>query len=449
MHSSLPALSNGWGYTHYLCCLFGRRACTLKSVLPLRTLRSRRAFFRKDAQARVPQGSGPAVAEAQRRLQSWSSQRDLSAEVETGSAFMQLKFKMLTLRQIVPQIRSEDWFVRIDLKEAYFHISILPCHKRFLRFAFGGKAYQYWVLWFGLALSPRTFMKCVDAALVPLRLQGIRIMNYIDDWLIVAQSHQLAVWHRDVVLAHMKELRLWLNAKKSVLSPLQRTTFLGVEWDSTSMQACLSPARIESILSAVKGIRLSQSLTVKRFQRLLGLMAASSNVIPFGLLYMRPLQWWLRTKWFSQRGNPFRKVMRRCFRALVMWKKPWFLSQTPVLGASCRRRMLTTDASLTCWGAILEGRSSQGLWKDHHLSRHINRLEMLAVFLALKNFLADFRGHHVLVHSDNTSVVSYINHQGVCGHVHFANWCAKYSCGPKGSCCLFKQLTSRGPTIKE
>ncbi len=38
-------------------------------VLPLRTLRSRLAFFHNEgAQARVPQGSGPTVAEAQRRL---------------------------------------------------------------------------------------------------------------------------------------------------------------------------------------------------------------------------------------------------------------------------------------------------------------------------------------------------------------------------------------------
>ncbi len=235
-------------------------------------------------------------------------------------SILKLKFKMLTLRQIVSQISSEDWFVTIDLKDAYFHISILPYHRKFLRFAFGGKAYQYRVLPFGLALSTRTFTKCVDAALVPLRLQGIRIMNYIDDWLILAQSHQLAVRHRDVVLAHMKKLGLRLNAKKSVLSPLQRTTFLGVIWDSTSMQARLSPARIESILSAVKRIRLGQSLTVRQFQRLLSLMAAASNVIPFGLLHMRPLQWWLRTKGFFQRDNPFRmiKVTRRCLRALVM-----------------------------------------------------------------------------------------------------------------------------------
>ncbi|CAM4558277.1 unnamed protein product [Leuciscus chuanchicus] len=331
-----------------------------------------------------------------------------------NESVMQLKFKMLTLRQIVPQIRSEDWFVTIDLKDAYFHISIRPCHWKFLRFAFGGKAYQYRVLPFGLALSPRTFTKCVDAALAPLRLQGIRIMNYIDDWLILAQSHRLAVQHRDVVLAHMKELGLRLNAKKSVLSPLQRTTFLGVVWDSVSMQARLSPPRIDSILAAVKSVKLGQLLTVKQFQRLLGLMAAASNVIPFGLLHMRPLQWWLRTRGFSPRGNPFRtiKVTRRCLRALVMWKKPWFLSQGPVLGAPCRRKLLTTDASLTGWGAILEGRSSQGLWEDHHRSWHINRLEMLAVFRALRSFITDLRGHHVLVHTDNTSVVAYINHQG-------------------------------------
>ncbi len=35
---------------------------------------------------------------------------------------MQLKFKMLNLRQIVPQIWSEDWFFMIDLKDAYFQI---------------------------------------------------------------------------------------------------------------------------------------------------------------------------------------------------------------------------------------------------------------------------------------------------------------------------------------
>ncbi len=94
-----------------------------------------------------------------------------------------------------------------------------------------------------------------------------------------------------------------LNAKKSVLSPLQRTTYMGVVWDSTTMQAKLSPARIESILTAVARLKEGRSITVKQFQRLLGLMAAASNVIPFGLLYMRPLQWWLKTKGVFPEGK--------------------------------------------------------------------------------------------------------------------------------------------------
>ncbi len=47
-----------------------------------------------------------------------------------------------------------DWFAAIDLKDAYFHVSILLRHRPFLRFAFEGQTYQYKVLPFGLSLSP-------------------------------------------------------------------------------------------------------------------------------------------------------------------------------------------------------------------------------------------------------------------------------------------------------
>ncbi|KAL0181298.1 hypothetical protein M9458_023704, partial [Cirrhinus mrigala] len=295
-------------------------------------------------------------------------------------SFMRLKFKMLTVKQVVSQIRSEDWFVTIDLKDVYFHVSILPQHRKFLRFAFRGEASQYRVLPFGLVLSPRTFTKCVDAALVPLRLQGICILNYIDDWLILAESESLAAWHRDVVLAHMKTLGLRLNAKKIVLSPLQRTTYLGVVWDSTTMQARLSPAWIESILTAVTRVKEGWSLTVKQFQQLLGLMAAASNVIPFGLLYMRPLQWWIKTKGFSPRGNPL------CMIKVTHVEETLVPKSGPGAGSSLR--------------------IPRPSW-------HINCLEMLAVFQALKYFLPDLRDRRVLVRTNNTAVVYYINHQGV------------------------------------
>ncbi len=165
--------------------------------------------------------------------------------------------------------------------------------------------------------------------------------------------------------------------QESVLSPVQRTTYLGVVVEFDMMQARMSPARIESIFTSVKRVREGQSLTVKQFQRLLGLMAAASNVIPVGLLYMRPLQWWLKTKGFSPRGNPLHiiRVSRRCVRALDMWRKPWFLNQGPVLGAPCRQLSLATDVSLTGWGAVMSGRSARGPveWSPSHMAHQLSR----------------------------------------------------------------------------
>ncbi len=71
-------------------------------------------------------------------------------------ALMRRPFRMITLKQILSQIRTGDWFCSLDLKDAYFHIQIAPHHRRFLRFAFEGVAYQYTVLPFGLSLAPRT-----------------------------------------------------------------------------------------------------------------------------------------------------------------------------------------------------------------------------------------------------------------------------------------------------
>lgn len=73
----------------------------------------------------------------------------------------------------------------------------------FLRFAFEGQAYQYEVLPFGLSLSPHIFTKIAEAALAPLREVGIHILNYLDDWLILAHSRELLCAHRDMVLEHL------------------------------------------------------------------------------------------------------------------------------------------------------------------------------------------------------------------------------------------------------
>ncbi len=299
------------------------------------------------------------------------------------------KFKMLTIKTIMSQVQEGDWFVTIDLKDAYFHIQVVQRHRRFLRFAFGGKAYQYKVLPFGLALAPRTFTKCMDAALAPLRLQGIRVLNYLDDWLILAHSRELVSCHRDIVLGHIHSLGLRMNAKKSVLLPSQRIVFLGVRLDSVQMQAHLAPARIPDLTACLARFKLGHHVSVGTCRRLLGLMAAVSPMLPLGLLHMRPFLWWMKELRLHPTVPATRliRVSCSCCRPLLMWRDPVFLRSGVRMGAIHRRYMITTDASMTGWGAGFEGRPASGEWKEEFLSWHINCLELRAVFLALKNFL--------------------------------------------------------------
>lgn len=52
-----------------------------------------------------------------------------------------------------------------------------------------------------------------------------------------------------------------------------------------------------------------------------------------------------------------------------------------------------------------------GSWSSLEQHQHINCLEMMAVLLALRAYLPDLKGHHVLVCSDSMIMVAYLNHQ--------------------------------------
>ena len=74
-------------------------------------------------------------------------------------------------------------------------------------------------------------------------------------------------------------------------------------------------------------------------------------------------------------------------------------------------KLIFTDASNAGWGAHLGQNSTGGVWSLTEKHLHINLLELKAVLLALQFFQTDCRNNQVLIASDNTSVVAYINKQ--------------------------------------
>ncbi|CAM4491588.1 unnamed protein product [Leuciscus chuanchicus] len=118
----------------------------------------------------------------------------------------------------------------------------------------------------------------------------MRILNYLDDWLILAQSEAELQTHRSWLLSHLECLGL----SKSVLSSSQRITFLRTVIDSVQMRAWLMLDRALSIQQLAASFKAGSYLPLRMFQRALGLMASASSVLQLGLLQMLPLQLWSR-----------------------------------------------------------------------------------------------------------------------------------------------------------
>ncbi len=278
-------------------------------------------------------------------------------------AFHKPPSKMLTQKCIFGCIRPRDRSAAVDLKDPYFHVSIFPRHRSVLRFAFEGRAYKYKVLPFGLSLSPRVFTKVAEAALVPLREQGVRILNYLDNWLILAQSQDHLCEHRDLVLSHLSQLGLRVNWEKSKLSPMQRISFLGMELDSVNQTARLTQERAQSVLNCLNTFKSRMAVPLKQFQRLLGHMAAAAAVTPLELLHMRPLQHWLHgrvPRWAWQSGTLWVQVTPACRQTFAPWSDLLFLRAGVPLEQVSRHAVVYTDASANGWGDHVQRACSVG-----------------------------------------------------------------------------------------
>ncbi|XP_015682931.1 signal transducer and activator of transcription 5B-like, partial [Protobothrops mucrosquamatus] len=115
------------------------------------------------------------------------------------------KFKMQTLKSILASIRKGDFLSSSDLTEAYLHIPILQEHRRFLRFAYTHRHYQYRALPFGLSSAPRVFTKILAVLAAHLRMRPVRVQCYLDDILVQSRSFHSAQSDLEITIRTLQD----------------------------------------------------------------------------------------------------------------------------------------------------------------------------------------------------------------------------------------------------
>lgn len=100
-------------------------------------------------------------------------------------------------------ITRNAYFIKIDLKHGYFHVSIAKQARKFLGIHFNGEFFQFNALPFGASFAPFVFGKLTKHVVSYLRSIGIIGVVYIDDFVFVFQDLQEAIAQVPVIFGNV------------------------------------------------------------------------------------------------------------------------------------------------------------------------------------------------------------------------------------------------------
>ena len=336
-------------------------------------------------------------------------------------------FKMEGLDSVKFIIRENDWMVKVDLKDAYFTVPVANEHQKFLRFIWKGRFYQYVCLPFGLCSAPRVFTKILKPVVAWLRARGIRLVIYLDDFLIMAESVSLLMSHLNCILYILRSLGFLFNEKKSILAPSQEIEFLGLVIDSVSLSFSLPTVKVDKVIQLCEKALRAERISLRDLASLLGNFSWAIPTVPFAQAHYRILQ-----RFFIFESRKFNNNLNKVVSLPPFAKKDieWWISN---LRSFNGKKMIPvepdvvifSDASLTGWGACCEEITTRGPWTLADKSRHINELELLGAFYALQVFTQHSSDISVQLYLDNSTAVSYINK---CGGTRSKALCDLASC---------------------
>ena len=116
-------------------------------------------------------------------------------------------------------LHPADYLGKIDLKDAYLTVPIFIGHRKYLRFSWKGKHFQFKSLPFGLATAPRVFSKLLQPLAAQMKKMGIRMIIYLDDTLILADSLTMLKKHMEPVAQELRALGFTINLKRCIWEP--------------------------------------------------------------------------------------------------------------------------------------------------------------------------------------------------------------------------------------
>ena len=112
--------------------------------------------------------------------------------------------------------------------------------------------------------------------------KGIRIHQYLDDWLVRARSHQTCCQYTQTLAALCQDLGWLVNMEKSELDPKQVFDFVGYQFDLKEGKVRLILDRWQTLTAKIRELLTGPTCPVRQLMSLIGLLTATEKQVHLG-----------------------------------------------------------------------------------------------------------------------------------------------------------------------
>ncbi|KAK3241341.1 hypothetical protein CYMTET_48882 [Cymbomonas tetramitiformis] len=364
------------------------------------------------------------------------------------------RVKMETLKKLRRLAKPGDWCFSFDLQDGFHALGIHPDFQRFMQFNLQGDPFHCYAVTFGWNDAPRVFCKFVRVMVEALhspqaakdrreirklrdgsavrqrwsvrhraggagedakRHSGMRVLPYMDDFLVLVDSQREGFLCREKVQLVLHRLGLRRNEKKGQWEPAQVVEHLGLEVDLKLGQFLVTERRVHKIHTRAKEIlcdtaRNQRWIPARRLPSFMGLYQSVYLAVPAARLFLRELYFVLAEK--RSWGTKV-KISRAARGDLEWWSKLPGMSRWNgrKIWRSPTRAKVHTDSSMMAWGGVLNLKfPARGFWPDEMRNWHITHLELEAVYKTVQAFLKELEGKVARLYCDNQAVVAMLSH---------------------------------------
>ena len=320
-------------------------------------------------------------------------------------------FKMESLNTAKELLHLDAFMASVDLKDAYYSFKIREQDRKYLKFYWNDRFYQYTVLPNGLSCAPRVFTKLLAPVFAKIRESGGEAFYYIDDSFIMGSTSSACQETVRSLTVLLDSLGLVVHPDKSVLEPKQKLKFLGFWLDSTTMQVSVSDSKIEKLETEALKLLNTNRPTIRQVAGVVGLMVSCTPGIEYGFAHIKSLE---REKNAALASQGFSYDAKMWISDTAKEDVFWWLAHIDCSVKKIRPDdpdfIIETDASLEGWGAYFGTHSSGGRWRRKEV-KHINVMELMAILFALK-CLRNVYDSHIHIRTDNTTALNYVRKMG-------------------------------------